>query len=61
MNDFFIPGRGCLENFLHSPSDASFYLHFQTVEDVYREFVQTIYTQVSQILTEAEERGQEHQ
>lgn len=61
MNDFFIPGRGCLEKLLHSPSDASFYLHFQTVEDVYREFVQTIYTQVSQILTEAEERGQEHQ
>ena len=39
----------------------TFYLHFQTVEDVYREFVQTIYTQVSEILTEAEERGQEHQ
>ena len=50
-----------MEKLLHSPSDASFYLHFQTVEDVYREFVQTIYTQVSQILTEAEERGQEHQ
>lgn len=39
----------------------TFYLHFQTVQDVYREFVQTIYAQVSQILTEAEQRGLEHQ
>lgn len=39
----------------------TFYLHFQTVQDVYQEFVQTIYAQVSQILTEAEQRGLEHQ
>lgn len=39
----------------------TFYLHFQTVQDVYREFVQTIYAQVSQILAESEQRGLEHQ
>lgn len=39
----------------------TFYLHFQTVQDVYQEFVQTIYAQVSEILTQSDRRGLEHQ
>ena len=39
----------------------TFYLHFQTVQDVFGEFKQMIYEQVTEILAQAEQRGQEHQ
>ena len=39
----------------------TFYLHFQTVQDVFRAFKQSIYEQVIWILEEAEQRGAEGQ
>ena len=39
----------------------TFYLHFQTVRDVFEEFKQTVYEQVSEVLREADRRGRENQ
>lgn len=39
----------------------TFYLHYQTVQDVFVEFKQMIYDRLLEILAEAERRGMEHQ
>lgn len=39
----------------------TFYLHYQTVQDVFLEFKQMIYDRLLEILAEAERRGKEHQ
>lgn len=39
----------------------TFYIHYQTVQDVYDEFRKTVYIQVMDILNESERRGKENQ